>query len=240
MQDRTDISRLNSRWLALAEVTVFVVIALVSRRVLDPFIWKFAGPISLVGTLILLTVYMRFRGLKWSQMGLRKLPGLRSKLLLIPQMLLVFVLFASAVALITIGGPAVGLEFLGERPAGADDRWGAIEGNLPLYLIWVGIVWVSAAFGEEMFFRGFLITRLKVGFAEIPFATVLAVFLPALIFGYGHMYYQGLRGLVMTGVIALIFGSLFLAFRRNLWPIILFHGIFDTLVMTAIYLNWDA
>ena len=91
-----------------------------------------------------------------------------------------------------------------------------------------------------MFFRGFLITRLEAVFRGIPLGTILAVFIPALIFGYGHFYYQGWSGLVMTGVIGLIFGSFFLIYKHNLWPLIIFHGLFDTLGMTAMYFGIDA
>lgn len=88
-----------------------------------------------------------------------------------------------------------------------------------------------------MFFRGFLITRLQAAFKGLPWSSVLAVLLPALMFGYGHMYYQGLRGLVVTGAIGLAFGTMFLVFKRNLWPIILWHGIVDSAGMTSHFLN---
>lgn len=230
----------SSRWTALAEVIAFVAIAISSKLLVDQFIWKFSGPITLIGTLILITIYMRFQGMKWSEMGLRSLPGLKSKLLLIPQILLIFVVFAAAVLFFSEGLPAMGFEFMAEESEGVNDRWGNIEGNLPVYLLWLGIVWTSAAFGEEMFFRGFLITRLEAVFRGIPIGTILSVLIPALIFGYGHFYYQGWSGLVMTGVIGLIFGSFFLIYKHNLWPLIIFHGLFDTLGMTAMYFGIDA
>jgi len=225
--------------IAFIEVIGFVAFALILKRVLDPLIWRFAGPVSLVAVLIILTGYMRFRGLSWSDMGLRALPGIRAKLMVIPQALLVFLAFAAAVAPILLISKALDLTFMTQIPAGVEERWGDIAGSLPHYLLWMGIVWISAAFGEEMFFRGFLITRLQTAFAGLPMASVLAVLLPALLFGYAHMYYQGLRGLIVTGAIALAFGTMFLVFKRNLWPIILLHGIIDSIGMTSRYLNWD-
>jgi membrane protease YdiL (CAAX protease family) len=108
-----------------------------------------------------------------------------------------------------------------------------------LYLLWLVTVWTAAAFGEEMFFRGYLVTRLQTVFADIKFGVVLAVLVPALLFGLGHVYYQGLRGLVITGAIGLAFGTMFLLFKRNLWPVVLWHGIIDTLTFTAIFMNWE-
>lgn len=105
--------------------------------------------------------------------------------------------------------------------------------------MWMAIVWTSAAFGEEMFFRAFLITRAERTFSGIPFAPILAVLVAALIFGTGHFYYQGLRGLIVTGMIGVALGLLYLGYKRNLWPLILAHGLVDSLAMTGLYLDAD-
>ena len=223
----------------LIEVGGFVVLAIASKLVLDPIIWSFSGPISLVFTLLVLTVYLRSQNLSWSEMGLRPMAGTKAKLLVIPQAFLVFLAFVAVVAPILIVGPAIGMEFLAEEPPGVEDRWGNVRGNLPMYLLWILTVWTAAAFGEEMFFRGYLVTRLQTAFSGIKFGTVLSVMLPALLFGLGHVYYQGLRGLIVTGAIGLAFGTMFILFRKNLWPLILWHGVIDTLAFTAIYMNWE-
>jgi membrane protease YdiL (CAAX protease family) len=67
---------------------------------------------------------------------------------------------------------------------------------------------------------------------------VAAVVLAAAFFGYGHMYYQGLRGLITTMAIGLALGTMFLRLRRNLWPIILVHAVVDSISMTAIFMAW--
>jgi membrane protease YdiL (CAAX protease family) len=223
----------------LTEVGGFVSLAIISKIVVNQITWSFSGPISLVFTLTVLTVYLRSRGLSWSDMGLRSLPGIKAKLLVIPQAFLVFLAFAAVVAPILIIGPALGLEFLTEEPPGVEDRWGNVKGNLPMYLLWLATVWTAAAFGEEMFFRGYLVTRLQTAFSDFKFGAVLAVLVPAILFGLGHVYYQGLRGLIITGAIGLAFGTMFLIFKRNLWPLVLWHGIIDTLTFTAIFMNWE-
>lgn len=224
---------------AALELVAFVGFALISKKLMDPFIWRYAGPVTLVTTLVLLTAYMRVRGESWASMGLRPLPGVRAKLLLIPQTLLTFAAFSVAVAAAMFGGEALGWEFMSEMPAGVEERWGDIKGNLRLYLLWLGIAWVSAAFGEEMFFRGFIITRLQSVFTGVRFASVIAVILAAAFFGYVHIYYQGMRGFVTTGAIALAFGAMFLLLKRNLWPVILVHGIVDSIGFTARFMDWD-
>lgn len=222
-----------------AEIAAFVGFALLSKYLMSLFFWRYAGPASLLLTLALLTLYLRASGLGWSAMGLIPLPGWKAKLKVLPQAGLTLVAFAVVVALTTIAGPALGLQFLADVPAGVEGRWGDVAGNLPRYLLWLAIVWTAAAFGEEMFFRGYLITRLQRLFPGRWLGSVFAIVISALIFGYGHFYYQGWRGAVVTCGIGLAFGSMFLLFRRNLWPLILLHGVIDTLTFTAIFMEWE-
>ncbi len=224
---------------AVLELLAFGALALGLRIAFDPLFWRYAGPVSLVMTLAVLTVYLRMRGEGWRSFGLIGLPGLKAKLILAPQALLTFALFALSIAITVFGGQAIGLDFMGEEPPGVADRWGDVAGNLPVYLTWLGIVWTSAAFGEEMFFRGFLITRFEAALQDAPLAGVLAVVLAALFFGLGHFYYQGLRGLITTAGIGVAFGTAFLLFKRNLWPLVIVHGVVDTINFSALYFGWE-
>ena len=240
--DTTDSSRARaapSRSAITTEVAAFVGFALLSKYLLSLVFWRYAGPVSLLLTVALLTLYLRARGSGWSAMGLIPLPGWKARLKIIPQAGLALVAFAIVVALTTIAGPAIGLDFLNEIPTGVEGRWGEVAGSLPHYLLWLAIVWTAAAFGEEMFFRGYLITRLQLLFPGGWAGSVLAVVIPALIFGYGHFYYQGWRGAIVTCAIGLAFGAMFLLFKRNLWPLILLHGVIDTLTFTAIFMEWE-
>ena len=136
-------------------------------------------------------------------------------------------------------GDTLGLWQTGELPDGVADRWGNIRGNLPVYLLWLTLAWVSAGFGEELFFRGFMVSRAERITKGLPAALFLAVLIPAAIFGIAHFYYQGMRGLVVTGLIGLSLGTLYLLYKRNLWPLIVAHGLVDTLGFTALYLDAD-
>ncbi len=240
-----DVSEINQPGMAssrlgiLTEVAGFVAFAFLSKYLMSLIFWRYAGPVSLLLTIALLTLYMRARGVDWSALGLRQLPTLRAKLMVIPQALLTLIAFAAVVAVTTIGAPAIGLDFMNEMPAGIEDRWGDVAGSWPHYLLWLAIVWTAAAFGEEMFFRGYLISRLQTAFAGGKVAAIAAVVISALIFGYGHYYYQGMRGAIVTCGIGLAFGAMFLLFKRNLWPLIFLHGVIDTLTFTALFLDAD-
>lgn len=227
------------RRVILAEVSVFVAFALLSRYAMSLIFWRFAGPVSLLLTLLVLTLYLRARGSSWRAFGLHPPPSLRAKLMIVPQMLATLAAFALVVAITTLGLPALGLDFMARIPAGVEDRWGDVAGSLPHYLLWLTIVWTAAAFGEEMFFRGYLVSRLQQAFGSGWASAIAAVVISALIFGYGHHYYQGLRGAIVTGGIGLAFGAMFLLWRRNLWPLVLLHGIIDTLTFTAIFRGWN-
>lgn len=230
---------MSTRAVALLEFVSFVALALISKRVVDLVTWRFSGPISLALTVLVLSLYVRRSGGNWAAMGLVRLDDARARLLVLPKAFLTFLAFCLTVGSILGFGAAFDLDLINEVPTGVEDRWGGLEGNLVLYLGWLGLTWTSAAFLEEMFFRGFLITQGQKVFGEGRLGSALAVMIAALIFGYGHVYYQGLRGLLVTGAIGLAFGTMFLVFKRNLWPIILIHGLIDTLVFTSRYMGWE-
>ncbi|WP_370189197.1 lysostaphin resistance A-like protein [Qipengyuania sp.] len=225
----------TANWWVVLEVLAFAALAFGSRLAFAQLAWEFSGPMSLLLTLAVLTLTMRARGVTWRDMGLIRLPGWKAKALVLPKALVPFALFAGAVALVLFVGEHTGLTRT--DTAGVEARWGSVEGDLAMLVLWLSIVWTSAAFGEEMFFRGYMVTRLADGLAGVPGRLAIAVLLPALIFGYGHYYYQGLFGLVMTGLIGLAFGISFLLLKRNLWPLVLVHGAIDTINFVALYLG---
>lgn len=122
---------------------------------------------------------------------------------------------------------------------GALSRFGDLAGNTSLFVIWLAILWVAGP-AEELFFRGFMINALSDVFGKSWVASALAILIPALIFGAGHMYYQGVRGLFTTGLIGVTLGCLFLAYKRNVWPLMIAHAGANTLVFTLQYLDIEA
>jgi membrane protease YdiL (CAAX protease family) len=95
------------------------------------------------------------------------------------------------------------------------------------------IAWTSAGFGEEMLFRGFFLTRLEGLLGKTRLALMLAVVLQAMLFGLSH-YKQGPSGILVTGMIGLVFGT-FYARGRNLWPLIIAHGLMDAVSLVGLY-----
>lgn len=229
----------SDRVRAAIELACVIAFGLVSKLILDPYLWKFSGPISLIITLGLLTVYMRSRGERWSRIGLQPVPGLRAKLLILPKILLTIVAILGTGMLMHWLGDLLGWWSMDQPMSGIEQRYDSVQGNLLVYLLWIGLSWLSGGFAEEMVFRGFLITWAARVFAGSRASPLIAVLFAALIFAAGHFYYQGIRGALVTGCIGLALGLLYLLFKRNLWPLIFAHALVNSLAFTALYADLD-
>lgn len=102
---------------------------------------------------------------------------------------------------------------------------------LLLALVWV---WTTVAFGEEILARGFLIDRLETLFRGLQGAVWLAVGVAAILFGLAHRD-QGPGGMVLTGMIGLLLGWLYVHQQRNLWTNVLVHGLVDTVAVVLLF-----
>lgn len=97
-------------------------------------------------------------------------------------------------------------------------------------------VWVGAALGEEIFFRGLVLSRLQAILGREKTGMFVAAVIQAIWFGAGHAS-QGLSGMLATGAIGLML-ALFYMFRSpgNLWPLIIAHGLVNTTLLTATFI----
>ena len=97
-------------------------------------------------------------------------------------------------------------------------------------------VWIGTALGEELFFRGIVLAKFQMLFGRGPIGAGLAAISQAIWFGAGHAS-QGLSGMILTGVIGLVFALYFLTrARRSLVPLMLVHGLVNTITLTIAYL----
>ena len=113
-----------------------------------------------------------------------------------------------------------------------------MRGNFIYYIVFILFMWVVAAFGEEFIYRGFLIERIGSVFGGSKIAIWLMVLLSALLFGLAHRY-QGIVGMITTGMIGFTFGAIFLLSKKRLWLTIITHGLYDVIGITLIYLDID-
>jgi membrane protease YdiL (CAAX protease family) len=180
----------------------------------------------MAGLVLLCSALLRRGGERWADLGLRR-PGRwwAPPLLALGGFLLLVVLATLEQRRLL---PALGLAppRLRAVPAFAADP--------AEFLFWAGpVAWGSAAFGEELLARGFILDRIaKVLGASGTGATLAAVLLQAAVFGALHAP-QGAGGALLTGTAGLVLGLVWLAGGRNLWAGILLHGAVDSLAASG-------
>ena len=169
-------------------------------------------------------------GHAWSEFGLARPKSL---------------LFAALATLLLYGAVWVLLNYVGPYIAGVVGAESApsilanVPGNFPAFAGWVALTWCVGAFVEELLFRGFLLNTIArlVGHGGAGFA--VGVVAQAALFATLHLY-QGTFGFVTAGLFALLFGVAYLATGRNLWPLILAHGTWNTIGIANVYLSAPA
>ena len=113
-----------------------------------------------------------------------------------------------------------------------------ITGNVKIALLALLIVWTFAAFGEEIAYRGYLLTRAAdIGGRSIT-AYWMGIVFVAILFGYGH-YYKGPSGVIDSVIAGLILGTAFMLAGRNLWACIFAHGFIDTFGVFDAFFGWS-
>jgi membrane protease YdiL (CAAX protease family) len=114
-----------------------------------------------------------------------------------------------------------------------------LRGNVPRYLKLMPRIWLGAAICEEIVFRAFLIGRLEAAFGGASRAgTLAAVLLSSALVGLAHTY-QGPSGVLITGILGLIFACVYAYGGRNLWLNIVVHGVYDTLSLGLVLTSYD-
>jgi CAAX protease family protein len=109
-----------------------------------------------------------------------------------------------------------------------------IKGDLGGFLLWAAIGWIVGAFIEECLFRGFLLTRIAQLFPAPSVGLALGVVAQAVLFGMLHLYAGSFAFLYAT-LFAVANGAFYLLLKRNLWPLIVVHGVWNTMAIWTVY-----
>lgn len=192
-----------------------------------------AGPkllllLRMAGLVLLCTWFLQRAGERWADVGLRRPPRWWSVPLLVTGGFVLLIVLSGVMYRVVL--PAVGAP---PPELGAQQL---IRGDLARYLYMaIPVAWGSAAFGEELVVRGFLLDRIAKATGSSGTPTYLAaVALQAVLFGAFHMY-QGIGGALITGAVGLLLGLVWLWGGRNLWACILLHGLVDFIGATEAY-----
>ena len=94
-------------------------------------------------------------------------------------------------------------------------------------------VWINAAIGEELLFRGYMMNNVHNALGTGWKAGLMAALIVSFVFGAVHVPSQGLYGLVATGLAGMMLGGIFLMGKRTLFPVIIVHGVVDTIAIVG-------
>ncbi|RDY59912.1 CPBP family intramembrane glutamic endopeptidase [Flagellimonas nanhaiensis] len=189
----------------------------------------YAGPITAICIALICTWILAQNKMGWSDFGLRKM---EKPIRLLWQVPMTFVLTILAAA-----GSSYLFSMVFGDPIPDQSRFEGMEGNLPMFIKWVLISWVVGAFLEEMIFRGFVLNVVEELMENFKYPTTVAVLSQGFLFGLVHFYNRGIVGALIIFSISLVLGFLYIKFRRNLWPLILAHGIMNMLSFIGEYMG---
>lgn len=185
--------------------------------------------LSILLALVLIRLVLWLRRSNWREFGLKRPRSwLKTILLAVGGLITVYFVVIVTMPLVTrlTGQPVDKSPFDGLRE------------NVPALIFSLLAVWTLAAFGEELIFRGYLMNTLARVLGNRNGGWIFACFINSILFGVGHTY-QGISGVILLGIVGLLYALFYLGCGRNLWVPILIHGLYDTSAFLVIFFNLD-
>jgi len=181
-------------------------------------------------SLLSATAILKSRGTHWVEIGLARPKSWPRALLVSLAAILETIILINLVS-------AAAIYLSGSQLSEPDiSRFNPMTGNLSFLLLGVTFALTTNAFGEELLFRAFLTGRLADVLHNTRAGWILAAISSSIIFGLAH-YGEGITGMFTNGSFGLLFAFIYLRNRRNLWSLIIAHGILNTLRYLLIYLG---
>lgn len=123
-------------------------------------------------------------------------------------------------------------QLLGMKPDYS--AYGPLVGNEEAALQMLGFALTSAAIGEEILFRGFLLHQLTAILGSGRARQWIAIIAGGFIFGVAHLV-QGPLGVFNASIIGIVFGWAWFRTGRNLWAMFLAHALIDAAGIGMLY-----
>lgn len=115
-------------------------------------------------------------------------------------------------------------------------QFSEIQGSIANLVLWLAVSWTFGAFGEELIYRGYIFNRISDLIGNTKLSVVVSVLISSAFFGFTHLY-QGATGLLETTVFGMVMSGLYLFSGRNLWMLIIAHGVNNTIGFLLIFLG---
>ncbi len=222
------ISKQNNYKGFLIDVIIYIAIMFLVREIYIPKAGFIANGLFWSFTSLLVAIWrMKVRGMSWKDLGLSK-PENFGKTIGISAIIIATVL----ISIITFEITKDHLPFslvADTSSESAVSKFGNLKGNWVHFLLIIPFIWIESML-EELLDRGFLMNWIEQLFSKTSFATVIAVVLQAMIFGFRHSHDLSERS-ITVGIIGLIMGIAYVKFGRNLWPLIIAHCILNSISM---------
>ncbi|HXF79483.1 MAG TPA: CPBP family intramembrane glutamic endopeptidase [Usitatibacter sp.] len=109
-----------------------------------------------------------------------------------------------------------------------------VHGNTGAFALWVAVSWLVGGLSEETLFRGFLLTRVEALLGKKAAAVAAAIVAQALLFGALHLY-AGTFAFLYATLFGITHGIFYAISGRNLVPLIVVHGTWDTVAFYGTY-----
>ncbi|WP_233520571.1 CPBP family intramembrane glutamic endopeptidase [Flocculibacter collagenilyticus] len=178
-------------------------------------------------TLLVASILMRVRQVSWKEIGLFK-PQSYKRALLATGFIFAFTIIS--ILIFQMFKEQLGLQLAPDRSAeNAASKFGDLSGNWMLFFSIIPFIWLQSML-EEVLDRGFLINWIEKALSSTWFATIVAVLVQAIIFGFRHSQDVSVRSITVA-LIGLAMGIGYIAFGRNLWPLIFAHCALNTMSM---------
>jgi len=129
------------------------------------------------------------------------------------------------------------INLVGSQAEIDQSRFNPVAGNLKMFLLMVVLSWTTIAFGEEMFFRAFIINRLGELFQGAKAQWGLSVIGSSVMFGLAHCLVEGPVGIITNGLLGLVLAVVYLRSGRNLWITIIAHALMNTLRFVLLFIG---
>ena len=175
--------------------------------------------------LVTVTLLLKWREESWRSIGLYRPDDWKNTFFIT-----ILILLADA-AIILFIGPLI-FDLLGEQID--TSSFEPVAGNLPGLIGMTIFAWVMGGVAEEIVFRGYLMTNLAFAFGGEARSWWLAAVVQSLLFSLPHLY-QGPAGAIQTGLLGFISAIFFMRCGRNLLPLILAHGIVNSIIFAGFY-----
>ncbi len=235
LEKRTSRSRRLQKFRSLIEILVaslpILAFGVVGTRIgTSTFLGGMIVTLGYVVSILIVTVILKIRGSGWRQIGMARPQSWKRTILLGIGVLLALLVMNIALQVIALNLPGAEVQPIDQS------RFNLLNGNLVLFLLFVGAAWTTIAFGEEMFYRAFLITQLGDVLPGSKLGQVLVLLVSSTIFGLVH-WVEGPLGVINTFAMGLILGAVYLRSGRNLWITIIAHGLANSIRFLFLFLG---